>query len=107
MKNIFKMCVNWKVLLGVGVVILLAYLFVPQLASYSWILLALACPLSMVFMMAAMNHDDNKSERLFVCPECGFSYKDAEWAKKCAAWCKEHHSCNLEITKHAVEQIKK
>lgn len=94
---------NWKVLLGIGVVILLAYLFVPNIASYSWVLLVLACPLSMMLMMAGMDHSKNKPEKVFVCPECGFGYTDAEWAKKCATWCKEHHSCNLEITKHAVE----
>jgi len=102
MKNILKMCMNWKVFLGIGVVILLAYLFVPNIASYSWILFVLVCPLSMMLMMAGMNHDGNKSEKLFVCPECGMSYKEVEWAKKCAAWCKEHKSCNMEITQHAV-----
>jgi hypothetical protein len=103
MKNILKMCVNWKVLLGIGAVILLAYLFVPNIASYSWVLLVLACPLSMMLMMAGMNHGNDKSEKVFMCPECGLGYKDAEWAKKCATWCKEHNSCNLEITKHAVK----
>jgi hypothetical protein len=102
MKNILKMCMNWKVLLGIGVVILFAYLFMPNLASYSWVLLALACPLSMMLMMAGMDHGHDKAEKQYVCPECGLGYKDAEWAKKCASWCKEHHSCNLEITKHAV-----
>lgn len=42
-----------------------------------------------------------KQRGLFVCPECGFKYKEKEWADKCEAWCKEHHSCNLEITSHA------
>lgn len=36
-------------------------------------------------------------EKVFVCPECALSYKDSEWAKKCALWCKEHKSCNLDI----------
>lgn len=94
---------NWKVLLGIGAVILLAYLFVPNLASYSWVLLVLACPLSMMFMMAGMKHDSDTPKKVFVCPECNLSYEDADWAKKCAAWCKEHHSCNLEITEHAVK----
>jgi len=103
MKNILKMCMNWKVLLGIGVVILLAYLFVPNIASYSWVLFVLVCPLSMMLMMAGMDHGKDKSEKVFMCPECGLGYKDAEWAKKCAAWCKEHQSCNLEITEHAVK----
>src|SRR3989344_6010835 len=24
------------------------------------------------------------------------------WAKKCEAWCKEHQSCNIEITSHGI-----
>ncbi len=104
MKNILKACLNWKVLLGIGAVILLAYLFVPQIANYAWVLLVLACPLSMMFMMATMNHKGDNSNKLFMCSECGKSYNEAEWAQKCSAWCREHHSCNLEIIKHAVEQ---
>lgn len=45
----------------------------------------------------------NKSQ-LYTCPECGLSYKDQELAKKCEAWCKEHNSCNLEITKYSVNK---
>lgn len=40
------------------------------------------------------------------CPECGFHYREKEWAEKCEAWCKEHKSCNLEITAHADEDRK-
>jgi len=104
MKNILKACLNPKVLIGIGVVILLAYIFAPQLAKYSWVLFVLACPLSMVLMMAGMKHEQGGSEKTFVCSECGFAYRNREWAQKCGAWCKEHKSCNLEITKHAVEQ---
>lgn len=103
MKNILNMCMSPKVLLAVGAVILFVYIFVPHIANYSWILIALICPLSMMLMMAGMNHDGKKSDKVFVCPECGLSYKDAEWAKKCAAWCREHKSCNLEIIKHAIQ----
>ncbi len=104
MKNILKACLNWKALVGIGTVILLAYLFVPNIASYTWILFILVCPLSMIFMMKAMNHGQGKGEKVFACTECGMSYKEVEWANKCAAWCKEHHgSCNVEITKHSVK----
>ncbi len=104
MKNIFKMCMNWKVLLGIGAVILLAYLFLPNIAGYSWVLFALVCPLSMIFMMASMNHNRDKSEKVFACPECNMTYKEVELAKKCALWCKEHKSCNLDIVSHAIKK---
>jgi hypothetical protein len=39
---------------------------------------------------------------LYVCEECGFAYEQKEWAEKCQQWCKQHQSCNLEITQHAV-----
>jgi hypothetical protein len=38
----------------------------------------------------------------FICEECKLKYKDKEWAEKCESWCKKYKSCNLEITKHAV-----
>lgn len=33
--------------------------------------------------------------------ECGMKYVE-KWMEKCKAWRKEHHSCNVEITAHAV-----
>lgn len=103
MKNVLKTCLNPKVLIGIGLVILFAYLFIPQFAGFSWILFALACPLSMVLMMASMKQGHDKPEKLFVCPECKLSYHEAALAQQCAAWCKEHKNCNLEITKHAIK----
>jgi len=41
-------------------------------------------------------------EKHFECEECGFKYKDKAWAEKCEKWCKEKHSCNIEIIAHAV-----
>ena len=98
--KILKACLNWKVILPLGVVGLLAYVFVPQIANYTWLLLILVCPLGMLFMMAGMKHGE--PDKVFVCAECGLSYKNSEWAKKCAIWCKEHHSCNLEIIEHSI-----
>lgn len=103
LSRILKACVNPKILFSIGIIILLAYVFVPQISSYALILLLLACPVSMIIMMRSMDHEHNKTEKLFVCAECGLEYKDAEWAKKCAAWCKEHQSCNMDIIKHAVD----
>ncbi len=38
----------------------------------------------------------------YSCKECGFAYETHELAQKCEDWCKAHHSCSLEITRHAV-----
>ncbi|MBI2580740.1 hypothetical protein HYV85_02930 [Candidatus Woesearchaeota archaeon] len=38
----------------------------------------------------------------YICGECGFAYETKELAQKCEDWCREHHSCSLEITKHAI-----
>lgn len=43
----------------------------------------------------------------YECSECGIQYEDKEWAEKCEAWCKEHHSCNLEIISHTLNSSKK
>jgi len=45
------------------------------------------------------------NQNYYQCSECGFKYKEKEWAKKCETWCKEHKSCNLEIIKHAVAEV--
>lgn len=42
----------------------------------------------------------------YQCPECGLKYQEKEWAEKCKEWCQEYKSCNLEITKHAVKNIR-
>lgn len=50
-----QMCLNWKVLLGLAAVALLVGVLAPQfLLSALPILLVLACPLSMLFMMSGM-----------------------------------------------------
>lgn len=44
-----------------------------------------------------------ENKETYQCEECGFHYEEKEQAEKCEAWCKERHSCNLEITAHALE----
>lgn len=39
------------------------------------------------------------------CEECGLQYENRELAEKCETWCKEHKSCNIEITEHAIKDI--
>jgi len=43
------------------------------------------------------------NHEFYKCQECGMKYTDKAWAEKCEAWCKEHHTCNIEIIQHAVE----
>jgi len=47
------------------------------------------------------SHENDKEP--YQCPECGLHYEDKKQAEECEAWCGEHHSCNLEITSHAIE----
>lgn len=46
------------------------------------------------------------NKELYQCEVCGFHYERKEWAEQCEAWCKEHNSCNLEITGNAEENKK-
>jgi len=41
-------------------------------------------------------------KKYFQCEICKFAYKEKEITEKCQNWCEEHNSCNLDITKHAV-----
>lgn len=59
--NILKACLNYKVIIAVILIIIGLYLFVPRLANFSWILLVLICPLSMVLMMSTMQHSEKSS----------------------------------------------
>ena len=43
-------------------------------------------------------------KKLYKCKECELIYKDKKLAEKCERWCKEHKSCNLKITKYAVNK---
>jgi hypothetical protein len=41
---------------------------------------------------------------LYLCEECDLLYQEEELAKKCEDWCRVKKSCNLEITKYAVNK---
>lgn len=47
-----------------------------------------------------------KQEALYFCPICKLKYIENKWAKACEKWCKEYNSCNLEITKYSLKNVK-
>lgn len=47
------------------------------------------------------------SQPLYQCSECGLHYTDKQMVQKCAAFCKEHNACSIDITKHSVESQQK
>lgn len=101
--NLFKIICLVLGLLVIG------YLFFnsnSSRTSFLPFLLILACPLSMIFMMKGMGHGQKREEvKLYSCKECGLHYREKTWAYKCEEWCKEHHSCNIEITAHAEQKV--
>ncbi len=46
------------------------------------------------------------NKNLYQCKECGLHYRDKDTAEKCEVWCKEHKTCNVEITSQAEENKK-
>jgi hypothetical protein len=56
------------------------------------------------FLAVWYTYNMHKEDTLYQCPECGMKYKDKSIADRCEAWCKEHHSCNLDIIKYAVSE---
>ena len=51
-----------------------------------------------------MVKEEIKKDKTYLkCEECNMYYKTREIAQKCENFCKEHHACSIEITKHAVQ----
>ncbi|HLC97415.1 MAG TPA: hypothetical protein VJC21_01380 [Candidatus Nanoarchaeia archaeon] len=43
-----------------------------------------------------------KKNKAFACAECRMLYAEKKKAEACEKWCKEHHSCNIELIKDAI-----
>lgn len=81
------------------VILAIGFISLYKGSSNYWVwLIILLCPFLHILMIRGHKQESYK------CPECGFEYKEKEWAEKCESWCKEHKSCNLEITKYAVNK---
>lgn len=50
-----------------------------------------------------MEEEIKKDQNTYQCKECLLHYKDRETVLQCEAWCKEHKTCNVEITRNAEE----
>ncbi len=51
-----------------------------------------------------MKNLGSEKQRLYQCNICKLNYKEKEWAEKCEDWCRKYKSCNLAITRHALER---
>jgi hypothetical protein len=50
-----------------------------------------------------VSETEKGGKRFFQCEECNFLYAEKGLAERCEAWCKKHHSCNIEITRQAIK----
>lgn len=48
-----------------------------------------------------------KSERFYACGECGLIYASRELAEACEEWCKEHGTCNMELSRQSIGYVRK
>lgn len=53
-----------------------------------------------------LNNESANNSKCYQCQECGFFYREEAQAQKCEEWCREHKSCNIDITKDAVKTEK-
>ena len=43
-----------------------------------------------------------QEKKVYRCDSCDMLYKDKKTAEKCEAWCSKHHSCNLAVINHSL-----
>lgn len=45
------------------------------------------------------------NNKVHQCEDCKLMYNDKKNAEKCEKWCLKHHSCNIKITKYAINKF--
>ena len=45
-----------------------------------------------------------EDKTVYMCEECGLIYKNKKIAEKCQKWCDKYKSCNLKITRNALNK---
>ena len=41
------------------------------------------------------------------CEICNLAYEKKDLAERCQSWCSKNNSCNLEVAKHSIGEIKR
>ncbi len=54
-------------------------------------------------MVREVNSNEGAGAVLFRCEECGLHYYERAIAERCERWCRQHGTCNIEITAEAME----
>lgn len=75
-----------------------------------WVVIALVIVALFKYISSGNNTGGNKNNvneereksKTYICAECGYEYKEKEWAIKCQKWCAEHKSCNMDIINHGI-----
>jgi hypothetical protein len=75
--KMLKMCLNWKVLVGLAATGVGVYLVAPDLVLAALpILLLAACPLSMLLMMWGMQHAQGQEQQTPQEPDVGQNWEE-------------------------------
>lgn len=45
-------------------------------------------------------------KEVYLCEACNFAFNNKELAEKCEEFCTKYKSCNLEITKDSIGELK-
>ncbi len=45
------------------------------------------------------------NKKAYQCEDCKLMYNNRNDAEKCEKWCLKHHSCNITITKYAINKF--
>lgn len=86
---------------------LTAYVFLGGSIANPYLLIPTIILFGLITWVAHQHHKKQEAITVklstYMCPVCALHYPTREVAQSCEAWCTKHQSCNLEITKHAIE----
>lgn len=90
------------IILGAALLYVGRYLFLSTWGAWQiWVPGALLIVIAVVYNKRLFR---KPASNTYACPECNLRYRDRAKAEACEAWCKAHHSCNLDIIQFAESQ---